>query len=94
MLVIYSFPFTGSPSGKVNAIGNITYMEFLREIARPNGGKHLLRYFTMEIRNTVSFLTGIECENGHRELLAAVVGVLTTHTDELIPVNAKALWIF
>ena len=50
---------------------------FLREIAGPNGGKHLLRYFTMEIRHAVGFLTGIKRENGHRELLATIVGVLT-----------------
>ena len=77
----------------MNTIGYITYMELLREIAGPNGGKHLLRYFTMEIRHAVGFLTGIKRENGHRELLATIVGVLTSHTDKLIPVNTQALRI-
>ena len=37
-------PLGSTPSGEVNAVGDVAHMVLLRIVAVPDGGKHLLRY--------------------------------------------------
>ena len=43
----------------------------------------------MKFGNTIDFLTGIDGESGHRELLALVVWVGTAHANKLVPCNTE-----
>ena len=89
VLVIYTQPLSSSPCGEVNTIGNVTYVVFLGIVALPDRCEHLLRHLTMEPADAIDLLTGVAGEGRHTEFLALVVGVGTTHTDELIPSDAE-----
>ena len=47
----------------------------------------------MEFRHAVNLLTSVAGEGRHTELLALIVGVRTTHADELVPGNTEFLGI-
>ena len=86
-------PFCCCPSWEVNTIGYITYVVLLWEITLPDVREHLLAYPTMKFTYTVNLLASVASECREAETLIVIVCILTTHTDELIPRDAKALWI-
>jgi hypothetical protein len=73
----------------MDTIGDIADVEFLGEVTGPNGSEHLLRYLAVEPGYTVGLLAGIEGEDRHGEFLAVVIGVGTTHTDEVMPLDTE-----
>ena len=93
IFIIKLTPFCCSPSWEVNTIGYITYVVLLWEVTLPDVREHLLAYPTMKLTYTVNLLTSIASECREAETLVVIVCILTTHTDELIPRDAKALWI-
>ena len=93
MLGIALTPFVGTQRGEVHAVSDIADMALLGEVATPDVGKHLLGNLTVEPTDTIDFLTSVAGKSTHAELLAVVIGVLTTHTDELIPRDTKHLGI-
>ena len=86
-------PLCCCPGWEVNTIGYITYVILLWEITLPDVREHLLAYPTVKLTYTVNLLTSVASECRETETLVVIVCVLTTHTDELIPRNTKALWI-
>ena len=86
-------PLCCSPSWEVNTIGYITYVVFLWEVALPDVREHLLAYPTVKLTYTINLLASVACECREAETLVVIVWIFTTHTDELIPRDAKALWI-
>ena len=91
--IIELTPLCCCPSWEVNTIGYITYVVLLWEVTLPDVREHLLAYPTMELTYAVNLLTSIASEGRETETLVVIVCILTTHTDELIPRDTKALWI-
>ena len=87
------FPLMSSPGRHVYAVGNVAHVQLLREITRPNGAEHLLRYLAVEPRYAVCFLAGVEGEDGHRELLVAVIRMIFAEAHKASPVKAVTLRI-
>ncbi len=93
VLVINLAPFRSSPCWEVNTVGHIAHMVLLWEVTLPNVREHLLAHPTVELTYTVHLLAGVASEGREAETLAMVVGVLATHADELVPRDAKTLWV-
>ena len=64
-------------------------MQLFGEIARPNRAEHLLRYLAVQPAHAVRLLAGVEGKDRHGELLALVIRIGTTHTDQVIPLDAE-----
>ena len=93
VFVVNLTPFGSAPCGEVNAIGHIADMILLGIVAVPDGGKHLLAHPAVQLAHAIDFLTGVAGKDTHAETLAVVIRILTAHTNELIPRDAKALRI-
>ena len=44
-------------------VGHITYVEFLRELARPHMSENVAAHFTVEPRHAVHLLRDVGCED-------------------------------
>ena len=93
IFIIKLTPLCCSPSWEVNTIGYITYVVFLWEVALPDVREHLLAYPTVKLTYTINLLASVASECRETETLVVIVWIFTTHTDELIPRDAKTLWI-
>ncbi|CCX76689.1 unknown [Parabacteroides johnsonii CAG:246] len=81
-----TFPFGRSPSWHVYAVGHISYVQFIGEIAFPYRSEHALGYFSMQPAYAVCFLASIQSEYTHRELLVGA-RVFTSHIDKFLPAD-------
>ena len=88
VLRIELLPLSRGPRRQVDAVGDVADVQLFGEEALPYGGEHLLRYTTVQQAHTVGFLTGIQCEDAHGELLVAL-GILTAEADEVVPRDAE-----
>ena len=88
VLRVELLPLCRGPCRQVDAVGDVADVQLFWEEALPDGGEHLLRYTTVQQAHTVGFLTGIQCEDAHGELLVAL-GILTTEADEVVPRDAE-----
>jgi hypothetical protein len=77
----------------VHTIGDITHVTLLGEITTPDVLEHLLGDLTVKPADAVDLLTGVAREGAHAELLAVIVGVLTSHANKLVPRDAEHLGI-
>ena len=75
------------------AVCNVSHVVFFGEISFPYSVEHLLAYLAVQQADTIDFLTGIAKESGHAELLAVIVGICTSHANELIPRDTKLFGI-
>ena len=91
--IIELTPLCCCPSWEVNTVGYITYVVLLWEVTLPDVREHLLAYPTVELTYAVNLLASVASEGRETETLVVIVCILTTHTDELIPRDAEALWI-
>ena len=89
-LFVELLPFGSGPSGHVYAVGDIAHMQLFGVVAGPYWCEHLLRHLAVQPAHAVSLLAGVESEHRHRETLVAA-GMLTTHVDELLPVDTQLL---
>ena len=87
------FPLVRCPSRHVYTVGDIIYVQLLREIARPNGAEHLLRHLSVEPRNAICFLAGVEGEDGHREFLGVIIRIRAAHADQVVPLDTQFLGV-
>ena len=71
------------------AVCNVSHVVFFGEISFPYSVEHLLAYLAVQQADTIDFLTGIAKESGHAELLAVIVGICTSHANELVPCDTK-----
>ena len=44
---------------------------------------------SVQLADAVDLLTCVACEDRHTELFAVIVGVVATHSDELVPCDAQ-----
>ena len=90
VLAVEVLPFGRSPRRKVHTISDIAHMKLFGEEALPHGGEHLLRHLAMQEAHTIGFLTGVQSEDAHGELLIAI-GTLTPEAHEVMPRDAEAV---
>ena len=83
----------GRPGRKMNAVGNVAYVEFVVEIARPYTAQNLLAYLTVQPAHSVDFLRHVACQNAHRELLRRIVRLRFAQVDELFPGDAQPVGV-
>ena len=88
VLRVELLPLSRGPRRQVDAVGDVADVQLFGEEALPDGGEHLLRDTTVQQAHAVGFLTGIQCEDAHRELLVAL-GILTAEADEVMPRDAE-----
>ena len=88
VLRVELLPLSRGPRGQVDAVGDVADVQLFGEEALPDGGEHLLRDAAVQQAHTVGFLTGIQCEDAHGELLVAL-GILTAEADEVMPRDAE-----
>ena len=81
-------PLGCTPCGEVHAVGDITHMTLLWQVAVPDAIEHLLADLTMQPAHAIDFLTGVAGKGAHAETLAVVVGIRASHADELVPTDA------
>ena len=86
-------PLSSCPCREVYAIGDVANVVLLGIVACPDVGKHLLADPAVKFRYTVDLLAGVAGKGRHAELLALIVGIGTTHTDELVPADTQLLRI-
>ena len=77
----------------MNAVGNVAYVEFVVEIARPYTAQNLLAYLTVQPAHSVDFLRHVACQNAHRELLRRIVRLRFAQVDELFPGDAQPVGV-
>ena len=88
VFVVHIFPVRGSPCRHVNAVRHIVHVQFFGEITRPYRREHFLRNLAVQPAHAVGLLAGIQREYGHRELLVVVLRIRTTHTNQVMPLDA------
>ena len=86
-------PFCSRPCGEVDTVSHISHMILFRIITLPNRGEHLLTDPAMKFRNAIDLLASVASKRGHAELLAFVIGIRASHSNELIPRDTKFLRI-
>ena len=93
ILLIYFLPLRSRPGRHVYTIRYVTYMQLLWIVTFPYGREHLLAHLAVQPRYTVCLLAGVQGEYGHRELLAAILRISTSETDEVTPLDAEFVGI-
>ena len=93
ILLIYFLPLRSSPGRHVYTVGDITNVQLLGVVALPNGREHLLAHLAVQPRYTVCLLAGVQGKYGHRELLATILRISTSETDEVTPLDAEFVGI-
>ena len=86
-------PFRSTPSGEMNAVGDVADMALFGIIAVPDAVEHLLADLAMQPAHAINLLTSVAGECAHAELLTVVVGIRAAHSDEFIPTDTQHLRI-
>ena len=81
-----TFPFGRSPSRHMYAVGHISYVQLIGEVAFPYRSEHALGYFSMQPAYAVCFLASVQSEYTHGELLVGT-WIFTSHVDKFLPAD-------
>ena len=75
----------------MHTVCDVAHMVFFCKVALPQRRKHLLAHPTVQLADTIYFLTCVAGEEAHAKTLAVILRIFTAHADELVPRNAQHL---
>ena len=90
---VYGLPLRCAPCRIVNAVGDIAYKEFLREITLVHVLEDFLRHLSVKHGHAVNILGDVGGKVTHGELLMGIQRIVLTKGHEGFPVHFKALRI-
>ena len=93
ILPVQITPFRGSPCRKMDTVGDISYMQFIRVITFPEILEHMLGHFPVQTAYSIDFLGQVNCQVTHGELFMVVFRMQASEPNELLPGNVQPVRI-